>query len=307
MRLVGAEEIRRSVAPAAAITAMRDAVLAQARGECDTPMPMHLDLSAGGGGEVHIKSSYRTGGPHFALKVAGTYVRRPYGSIVLVSVETGETVVDFDDGGYLTDLRTAAVSAMVARELGRTDTVLGILGTGIQARLQAELHAEVLSLARVLVWGRDSGRAAACAREIEVRLPGVRVAAAGSAAEVAADATLIVTATASRSPLLRAADLRPGTHVSAVGADSPGKQELDAEILRRAALLLVDSRAQCERLGELQHALSEAARAVEIGAFCTAPAVYDRSGITVADFTGLGAEDLFIAEACRDGLEHSRP
>jgi ornithine cyclodeaminase len=308
MRIVAAEEIRRSVAAAGAIAAMRDACLAQSRGECDTPMPMHLDLSAGGGGEVHIKSSYRRGGRHFALKVAGTYARRPYGSIVLVSVETGETVVDFDDGGYLTDLRTAAVSAMVARELRRTDAVLGILGTGVQARLQAELHAEVLPLSGVLVWGRDSGRAAGCARDIGDLLPGVRVAAAGSAAEVAADATLIVTATASRSPLLRAADLRPGTHVSAVGADSPGKQELDAEILRRAALLLVDSRAQCERLGELQHALSEKARAVEIGAFCAAPAAYDRSGITVADFTGLGAEDLFIAEACREGLqEEARP
>ncbi len=94
---------------------MRDAVLAQSRGECDTPMPMHLDLASGGGGEVHIKSGYRKGGLHFALKVAGTYARRPYGSIVLVSVETGETVAYFDDGGYLTDLRTAAVSAMVAR------------------------------------------------------------------------------------------------------------------------------------------------------------------------------------------------
>ena len=71
-------------------------------------------------------------------------------------------------------------------------------------------------------------------------------------------------------------------------------------MLRKAALLLVDSRAQCERLGELQHAKSEAARAVELGTFCERPAAhaYERSGITVADFTGLGAEDLFVAEAC---------
>jgi ornithine cyclodeaminase len=298
MRVVGPEEIRKSVSRSGAIAAMREAVLAQSRGECDTPMPMHLDLSAGGGGEVHIKSSYRKGGRHFALKVAGTYARRPYGSIVLVSVETGETVAYFDDGGYLTDLRTAAVSAMIARELGRTDAVLGILGTGVQARLQAELHAEVLKLSDVCVWGRSPERAAACVREIGVLLPGVRVVAAGSPAEVAAAAKLIVTATASRAPLLRAADLQPGTHVSAVGSDSPGKQEMDPEILRRASLLLVDSLAQCERLGELQHALSEKARAVELGAFCAAPVPFDRAGVTVADFTGLGAEDLFIAEAC---------
>ena len=172
----------------------------------------------------------------------------------------------------------------------------------MQARLQAELHAAVLPLSEVHVWGRNEDRAAACAREIGVRLPGVRVVASPSPGEVAAAARLVVTATASRAPLLSAADIRPGTHVSAVGSDSPGKQELDPEILRRASLLLVDSVAQCAKLGELQHALSEKDRAVEIGAFCASPSDFDREGVTVADFTGLGAEDLFIAEACARGL-----
>jgi ornithine cyclodeaminase len=303
MRVVSADAIRSSLDFAQAIAAMREAVIAQFRGECDTPMPMHLDLSAGGGGEVHIKSSYRRGGRHFALKIAGSYASRPYGSIVLVSVDSGETVAFFDDGGHLTDLRTAAVSAMVARELGRTDTVLGILGTGVQARLQAELHAAVLPLREIHVWGRNPERAAECAREIGVRLTGARVVASPSPADVAASARLIVTATASRAPLLTDADVRPGTHVSAVGSDSPGKQELDPAILRRASLLLVDSLAQCARLGELQHALSEKERAIEIGAFCASHREFDRDGVTVADFTGLGVEDLFIAEACAARLE----
>lgn len=307
MRVIEAEEIRRSVDFTHAIAAMREAVIAQSRGELDTPMPMHLDLASGGGGEVHIKSSYRKGGRRFALKVAGSYVQRPYGSIVLVSAETGETVAYFDDGGWLTDLRTAAVSAMVARELGREDPVLGILGTGVQARLQAELHRAVLPIQEVHVWGRNPEHAAACVREIGVRLSGVRVIASPSPAEVAGAAKLIVAATASRAPLLSAGDLQPGTHVSAVGSDSPGKQELDPEILRRASLLLVDSLAQCAKLGELQHAPDQRSRAIEIGAFCATPAAYDRGGITVADFTGLGAEDLFIAEACAAGLGLSYP
>ena len=90
--------------------------------------------------------------------------------------------------------------------------------------------------------------------------------------------------------------------MSAVGSDSPGKQELDPETLRRASLLLVDSLAQCAKLGELQHAPDQTSRAIEIGAFCASPSAFDRGGITVADFTGLGAEDLFIAEACAAGL-----
>ncbi|HEY1249893.1 MAG TPA: ornithine cyclodeaminase family protein [Thermoanaerobaculia bacterium] len=301
MRVVGSDEIRRALGLPESIEAMRDAVIAQSRGECDTPMPMHLDLSAGGGGEVHIKSSYRRGGRHFALKMAGSYVERPYGAILLVSVEDGETLTYFDDGGHLTDLRTAAVSAMVARELGRKDAALGLLGTGVQARLQARLHAEVLKLERVTVWGRDPARLAACVRELGVSL-GVPVSAAGSPAEVAKAARLIVTTTASRQPLLQAADIQPGTHVSAVGSDTPGKQELDPEILRRASLLLVDSLAQCRKLGELQHAPDQASRAIEIGSFCADPVAYDRAGVTVADFTGLGAEDLFIAEACHARL-----
>ena len=301
MRTVGPEEIRRALRLPESIQAMREAVIAQSRGECDTPMPMHLDLSAGGGGEVHIKSSYRRGGPFFALKMAGSFAARPNGMILLVSAETGETAAYFDDGGHLTDLRTAAVSAMVARELGRADTVLGILGTGVQARLQARLHAEILKLEQVHVWSRNPDRLAACVRELGVSL-GVRTVAAESPADVAGAARLIVTATASRQPLLFASEIQPGTHISAVGADTPGKQELDPAILKAASLLLVDSLPQCRKLGELQHAPTEAARAVEIGAFCASPVAFDREGVTVADFTGLGAEDLFIAEACHSRL-----
>jgi ornithine cyclodeaminase len=306
MKVVGVEEIRTSVGPAQAIGAMREALLAQARGECETPMPMHLDLASDGpgqpGGEVHIKSSYRRGGRYLALKMAGTFPGGPNGLVMLVSAEDGETVALFDDGGFLTDLRTAAVSALAARELGRTDRILGILGSGIQAGLTAELHAGVLPLEEIVIWGRSRERAEAKRREIALRLPRVRISSADSPSEVAQRSRLIVTATAARSPLLAWSDLRPGTHVSAVGSDSPGKQELDPEILRRSALLLVDSRAQCERLGELQHAPSESPRAVELGAFCAAPVPFDREGITVADFTGLGVEDLYIAEACFDQL-----
>ena len=91
--------------------------------------------------------------------------------------------------------------------------------------------------------------------------------------------------------------------ISAVGSDSPGKQELHPQILNRAALLLVDSLAQCEKLGELQHAPSARGRAMEIGKFCEFHPAFDAEGIVVADFTGLGVEDLFIAEDCYQRLE----
>src|ERR1044071_9165329 len=118
---------------------MREALMAHSAGECDTPMPMHLAIDAEQA-EVHVKSSYRRGGQYFALKIASTFPRNSNrglpsgnGMMLLSSAETGEPVAFLADAGHLTDVRTAAVAAMTARELRRSDRVLGILGTGIQA------------------------------------------------------------------------------------------------------------------------------------------------------------------------------
>jgi ornithine cyclodeaminase len=302
LRIVELQEIRRALAGADVIGRMREALMAHSRGACETPLPMHLDI-AGEQAEIHVKSSYRRGGAYFALKVASTFpgnlargLSTSNGMMLLSSAETGEPVALLADAGYLTDVRTAAVAAMVARELGRRDTSIGILGTGVQARLQVRMHAEVLDLREVWIWGRTRERALECCHELKELAPRAEVRIAGSPAEVAQRTHLIVTTTASRQPLLFADDVAPGTHISAVGADSPGKQELDAEILRCAALLLVDSRRQCEKLGELQHAQDAWPRALEVGTFCASPVEWDRSDVSICDFTGLGVEDLYIAE-----------
>jgi ornithine cyclodeaminase len=311
MRILELPEIRRALVYSEIVGRMRDALIANARGECDTPMPMHLNI-APADGEVHIKSSYRRGGRYFALKIASTFpgnvahgLPTGNGMMLLASAATGEPVALLADAGHLTDVRTAAAAAMMARELKRTDTAIGILGTGIQARLQAQMHAEVLDLHTIWIWGRTPERAAECRRDLQGLLPRAEVLVADSPARVAGECRLIVTCTASRQPLLPAAGLKAGTHISAVGSDSPGKQELDPEILRRAALILVESRRQCEKLGELQHAPEICERAVEIGTFCERPQPHD--GLTVCDFTGLGVEDLYIAEYCYERSEAPAP
>lgn len=301
MRILPLDAIRRTLDYPAIIDRMRDALIASSRGECDTPMPMHLDIAAQRA-EVHMKSSYRRGSRYFALKIAATFPDNagrglPVGNgmMLLSSAETGEPVAFLADAGHLTDVRTAAVAAMTARELGRRDMAIGILGTGIQARLSAALHAEALRPDAIVIWGRSRERAEACARDI--RNLGVNhVEIALTPAEVAKRCRLIVTCTASREPLLHDRDIQPGTHISAIGSDSPGKQELYAAILGRAALVLADSRRQCEKLGELQHAPAQWERAIEIGEFCERPVAIPPDAITVADFTGLGVEDLYIAE-----------
>jgi ornithine cyclodeaminase len=304
VRVLELPEIRRLLNYSEIIDRMRDALIAYSRAECDTPMPMHLDI-APESAEVHMKSSYRRGGKYFALKIAATFPRNPErglavgnGMMLLSSAETGEPVAFLADAGHLTDVRTAAAAALAARELGRRDRRIGIIGTGIQARLQAEMHAQVLPLERIVLWGRNPEHVEACRKDL-ARFADVQVAAIP--AEVAHETRLIVTCTASHAPILHAGAVLPGTLLSCVGSDSPGKQEIDAAILQRASLVLVDSRRQCEKLGELQHAPDVAARAVELGEFFQVPRAA-APGITVCDFTGLGVEDLYIAEYCWEKL-----
>ena len=304
MRIFELPAIRHSLVYSEMVDLMRSALIAQFRGECETPMPMHLDIAAEKA-EVHMKSSYRRGGRYFALKIASTFpgnvvrgLSTGNGMMLLASAETGEPVALLADAGLLTDVRTAAAAAMVARELQRKDRALGIVGTGVQARLQAQMHATILPSDEIWIWGREAARAEDCRRDLASLIPHAKVAVAASPTEIARRTRLIVTATGSRQAILTADDIQPGTHISAVGADSPGKQELDPAILKRAALLLADSRRQCETLGELQHARSEWERAREIGEFCLKPQALDPDAITVCDFTGLGVEDLYIAEYC---------
>jgi ornithine cyclodeaminase len=301
VRALHLAEIQRLLNYPDVIDRMREALRAFSAGECDTPMPMHLEI-APEDAEVHMKSSYRRGGKYFALKIAATFPRNrsrnlPVGNgmVLLCSAETGAPVGLLADAGHLTDVRTAAVAALVARELGRRDRTLGILGTGIQARLQAKMHAQVLPLERIVLWGRNPARVDECRKDLEKF---AEVSVAAIPAELAHESRLIVTCTASRAALLHTAVIHPGTHISCVGADAPGKCEIDAAILARAALLLVDSRRQCEKLGELQHAPDQLGRTVELGEFLAAPRAVDSPAITVCDYTGLGVEDLYIAEYC---------
>lgn len=318
MMVFPAERLQSLVDPLGAIGLMREALITHSRGECVMPMPMHLEMPSSGSlaSEIHVKSCYRHGGKYFALKIAGTIpanrekgLSTGCGMLLLFSAETGAPLALFEDNGFLTDYRTAAAAAAVARELRRDDEAIGILGTGIQARLQAKLHAAILpGLERIVLWGRTPDRVAECAYDLGEEMPGVEITTVATPGEIGKYCKLIITCTASRAPLLMAGALQPGTHISAIGSDAVGKQELYPGLLRRAALILTDSRAQCEKLGELQHSPSEIDRAVEAGEFMLAPRVWDRDGISVCDFTGLGVEDLYIAEHCyRRSVQQKEP
>jgi len=206
------------------------------------------------------------------------------------------------DNGYLTDVRTGAAGAVAAESLapGAVHTV-GVIGSGVQARHQVMCLREVRQFSRLMAWSIDPDGLRAYAREMRERL-GIEVVAGTSAEEVTRAADVLITATPSREPIVRAEWLRPGMHITALGSDGPGKQELDPRVLARADLVVVDRLSQCRRLGELQHALAagllrEDQVHGQLGEVVAGrkPGRTSASQITVVDLTGVGFQDTAIA------------
>jgi ectoine utilization protein EutC len=299
-------ELRRCVElDVEAIAAVEDGFTRLANGDASMPPIVCVDIPEHRG-EVDIKTAYVRGLDSFAVKIASGFfenyrVGLPSGSgmMVLVSAKTGVPEAVLLDNGYLTDVRTGAAGAVAASHLARaTVETVGIIGAGAQARYQALALRQVREFRRVLVYGRTRERAEAYVAEMAPRL-GVEVVAASDAETVVRSSDIVITTTPSREPYLRAEWLHPGVHITAMGSDGPEKAELFPDVLGRADLLVCDSRAQCERLGELHHAreVPSEEQIVELGEI-TSGRRHGRqhdSQITVCDLTGTGVQDTAIA------------
>jgi ornithine cyclodeaminase len=258
-------------------------------------------------GDVHIKYGYVRGGEHYVVKIASGFpgnVARGLpvtnGLMLLFLQATGELAAILLDEGYLTEVRTAAAGAIAAKYLAPRDvTRIGIAGTGGQARFQLRMLPLVCACRRVTVWGRSDERLAAFAREMGEE--GFEIETTRDLRHLAAECNLIVTTTSAREPLLAWADVRPGTHITAMGADAPGKQELDPRLVADADLVVADSLSQCVDHGELAHAvqagLLDPGRVIELGQLiATGGRARTREDqITIADLTGVAVQDLQIA------------
>jgi ornithine cyclodeaminase len=258
-------------------------------------------------GDVHLKYGYVKGGDVFVIKVAAGFPQNSArglptgdGCMLVFSSHTGFLTAVLLDRSRLTDLRTAAAGAVAARALApKVISRIGIIGTGVQARLQPLMLMHVTACREIALYGRSAERAAACAGDLETM--GFRVAVMTSAESVAAGSELIVTTTASHSAHFRASAVKPGTHITGVGADSPGKQELDAALFARAEVVVADSIEQCADHGDLAPALASGAitldRVRELGAVLAKPTLGRTSEdqISIADLTGVAVQDIVIA------------
>jgi len=308
LRVFEEAEIRFAITPADAVAAIREAFRSDGLGHTTVPEVINLAIP-GTRGEFHIKTAYVAGIPHVAVKVASGFYDNPAhglptgtGMMALFDAATGMPVALLLDNGYLTDVRTGAAGAVAAEALapGVVHTV-GVIGSGVQARQQVMCLREVRRFDRLIAWSIDPDGLRAYAREMGERL-GIEVAAAAGAEEVSRAADVLITATPSREPIVLAEWLRPGMHITALGSDGPGKQELDPRVLAKADLVVVDRLSQCRRLGELQHALAagllrEDQVHGQLGEVVAGrkPGRTSPSQITVADLTGVGFQDTAIA------------
>ncbi len=257
-------------------------------------------------GEVDVKTAYVPGFDGFALKVSPGFFDNPRiglpslnGLMILLSAKTGLVQAVFLDNGYLTDIRTAAAGAVAARHLAPEVETAGVIGTGVQARLQMQAAHLVRPFKRCLVWGRDPEKAAVCASDIALAT-GAEVEVATELAPLVSQSQLVVTTTPSTTPLIAADMLHDGLHITAMGSDQSGKSEIDPYALDAASLYVCDRVSQCEALGELRAARDMGlmpATPAELGQIITGQMQgrTDPTDITICDLTGTGVQDTAIA------------
>ena len=296
-------QLERALRPEELIAAIEQGFVAYSQGKVIVP-PVGELLFEEPPGDCHIKYGYVPGDPTFTIKVATGFYRNAElgisssnGIILVFSTTTGQLITILDDEGYLTDARTAAAGAVAAKLLAPAEiTRIGIIGTGIQGKMQLDYLRYVLPARRAMVWARSPEKAQS------YQVDGFDIQVAGSIADLAAACNLIVTTTPSHRWLLGAADVRPGTHITAVGCDAAGKQELDPQLFAKATIRAVDSRKQCVLYGDSSYAIKQgliaAADLVELGDIAQNPGLgrQSASGITIADLTGVAVQDIQIAK-----------
>jgi alanine dehydrogenase len=280
-----------------AIAAVRDAFVAQARGEATNIPRMRLEF---GKRRLNVMAGGGRAPDRYALKSYGSSTYH----ILLYSAEQG--LLAIMEANLLGQIRTGAASAVATAAMARPHAgKVGLIGAGRQARTQIQALHCAGHAAEVAVFARDRAKQTAFCEQLgsELKLP---VRAAASAQEAVGGADIVVTATNSATPVVMSEWLAPGTHVNAMGANAASRRELDPQIVLRAALVVTDDIEQAKaeagefidlaRTGRLDwNDLLPLHRIVGSAGFRR-----DHDAITLFKSLGVGLEDLAIASLLYD-------
>jgi len=288
-----ARDVEAAVSPEAAVDAVRAAFVAYARGEWTMPPKVYVPAYPAG----DFRAMPALGGGHALLKWVTSFPGNPaqglptVSGVVLLSDASNGMLRAALDAGAVTALRTGAAAVLAAETLGRRDArSAAVIGAGVNGRATARTF--VTRGHETLVWDVDLERARATADEV-----GASVA---HSLEEALAADLVATVTPGHALFYRPGSLRPGQHVSLMGADGPGKAEIAVEELARARVF-ADDWEQASHNGELVHAVDTGALSrqdvTELGDVLagTARGRQGEDEITAFDSTGLAIQDLAVA------------
>ncbi|MBW3098335.1 iminosuccinate reductase BhcD [Pseudohoeflea coraliihabitans] len=314
MLILNEETCRRLLGIDAAAAAVEEVFAAMARGEA-TNFPVVREDLGHAGALFGFKSGFDKAGLTLGVKVGGYWpdnekrnLTNHQSTVCLFDPDSGQLIA-LVAGNYLTALRTAAASAVSIRYLAREDAeVLGMIGAGFQSPFQLRAAVRQRRFKKLVAWNPHPemlSRLAEAAAEIDLPFEAVELDALGAAADV------IITITSSFAPLLKKADVKPGTHIACMGTDTRGKQEVAAELLAAAAVF-TDEVSQAVAIGESQHAIQQGLISedwlVPLGAVINADHAgrSDAAQITLFDGTGVALQDLAVAgavvrRACSEG------
>ena len=301
------EEILDLVQGIDVVAEIEKAFIAYSQGKCVVP-PVGELLFPEENGETHIKYGYVKGGTHYVIKVASGFYDNPkqgipssQGMILVFNQKTGQSEAVLMDEGHLTNIRTAAAGALSVKYFAPQKVkAIGIIGCGIQGELQLKYLQEFRSCKQVYVWDINKENALAFQKRLQ---PEFNIEIVDRPQDLAKQVNLIISCTPSQEVLLKTEHIQPGTHITAVGSDTPEKQELEAGILAKADLVISDSIDQSKSRGEVYRARLENCIAEE-KLFELGNAIQNKElqrsnedQITVVDLTGVAVQDIMIAQA----------
>ena len=290
------------------IPIIEDAFKSLALGKTTMPPILRLDIEKYHG-ESDVKAAYIDGLDSYAIKVASGFFNNPNlglpssnGLMILLDSKTGVLKSVLLDKGYLTDVRTAIAGAIAAKHLSNPESSnVGIIGAGIQAKMQLEALLLVRNIKTAYIWSRDSKKTNTFVKNIKDKI-NIKIIACKSPEQTVNLSEILITCTPSKSPIIKSEWLKKGLHITAMGSDAEMKNELDPKIIKDCDYYIPDSQSQTSILGELNHAIkaglvSAEKKYNELGSIIINPNLGRRNinDVTVADLTGTGVQDTAIA------------
>jgi len=302
--MLSGSEVEELISIRETIEAVEKAFRAKGLGKVQMPPKSYVSFDRYGG-DFRVMPAYLEEMGAAGVKIVNVHPKNPtvYGlptvmaTILLLDPKTGAPLAIMD-GTLITNLRTGAGGAVAAKYLARKDSkVVAMVGAGVQAKTQLLALNEVLKIEEVMVNDLSTKAAEKYVSELGMKLD-VDMRVIGKTKDAVEVADIVVTTTPSRKPIVLNDYVKEGTHINAIGADAPGKQELDPKILLRAKVV-VDDFEQAIHGGEMNVPISKGIVSREniyadLGEIITKkkPGRTSRDEITVFDSTGLAIQDI---------------